>query len=463
MDTSSTIDFPSINPNDDGRRNMAEVASHRRAVDRAASWASVLAVALGLRLVAAAAVSWYARGQGKPCVFADTVIYWDLAGTIVEGRPYLVSQWGVPHYALRTPGYPLFLAACREVFGVSLPAVRVVQAVLGTLAVWLVARLVRVTVPGGPKIGWTVPMMAAGLAAVDPYVVGMSALVLSEAVFVPLMLAGLWGLASFWTTEGRSGPGRPVVVAILTGLAMGGAILVRPSWALFVPTILASWVIGIDRGNRGKALRAAVIVAMATAAILAPWWARNARVFGRFVPTALWVGASLYDGISPGATGASAMEFVDAPGVRALGESEQDAVFRDRSLAFAREHPGRVLGLALAKLGRFWSPWPNADTLRSPRVAVASAMVTLPVFALVAVGLWDRRRDARALVLLAGPLAYFCLLHLVFVSSIRFRIPGMVPAMGLAAVGLGRLRGRIGESGFSGRWKRGTGLRGRDS
>jgi len=273
-----------------------------------------------------------------------------------------------------------------------------------------------------------VPMMAAGLAAVDPYVVGMSALVLSEAVFVPLMLAGLWGLASFWTTEGRSGPGRPVVVAILTGLAMGGAILVRPSWALFVPTILASWVIGIDRGNRGKALRAAVIVAMATAAILAPWWARNARVFGRFVPTALWVGASLYDGISPGATGASAMEFVDEPGVRALGESEQDAVFRDRSLA-------------LAKLGRFWSPWPNADTLRSPRVAVASAVVTLPVFALVAVGLWDRRRDARALVLLAGPLAYFCLLHLVFVSSIRYRIPGMVPAMGLAAVGLGRLRG----------------------
>ena len=37
--------------------------------------------------------------------------------------------------------------------------------------------------------------------------------------------------------------------------------------------------------------------------------------------------------------------------------------------------------------------------------------------------------------LLAGPLFYFCALHLVFASSMRYRIPAEVPAMGLAAVG----------------------------
>ncbi len=179
-------------------------------------------------------------------------------------------------------------------------------------------------------------------------------------------------------------------------------------------------------------------MSLATAAILAPWWARNDRIFGRFVPTALWVGASLLDGIGPQATGASDMEFVNAPDVRSLGEVEQDAVFRVRSLAFAREHPGRVLELAWIKLGRFWSPWPNADTMRGRAVALGSALVTVPFFALMALGIWDRRRDFRALVLLAGPLAYFCLLHMVFVSSIRYRIPGEVPAMGLAAVGLER-------------------------
>lgn len=418
---------------------MAESADHPRAVDRAASWALVLAVALALRVVAAVAVSWYVRRKGTLCVFSDTQIYWDLAGTIVDGGPYQVSQWGVPHHALRTPGYPIFLAGCREAFGASLMAVRLVQAALGTLGVWLVGKLAGATVPGEKGAGWATPLIAAGLAAVAPYAVGMSALVLSEALFVPMMLAGLWGLATLWRPEDVP---RRSAVAVGTGLAMGAAILARPSWALFVPIALAAWILGVGRVGRVRAIRGALIVAAASAAILAPWWARNAGVFGRFVPTAMWVGASLYDGISPEATGASAMEFVDRPDVRALGEAEQDAVFRSRAIEFARAHPGRVLALAAIKLGRYWSPWPNAGSLRSTPIDLASAAVTLPAFALIALGAWDRRRDPRALVLLAGPLLYFCALHLVFVSSIRYRIPGEVPAMALAAVGLGRLAGR---------------------
>ena len=41
-------------------------------------------------------------------------------------------EWGdIPHFALRTPGYPLFLAACRSVLGDDPLGVRVVQAGLG--------------------------------------------------------------------------------------------------------------------------------------------------------------------------------------------------------------------------------------------------------------------------------------------------------------------------------------------
>jgi 4-amino-4-deoxy-L-arabinose transferase-like glycosyltransferase len=415
---------------------MARRTDQENGVERWGPLAVILLLALGLRLVAAVVVTSYVERKGTLCVFPDTAAYWELGRTIVDGDPYLIRQAGGPHYALRTPGYPLFLAGCRWAFGPSLLAVRVVQAVLGTLAVALVAGLTRETVGEGKNPGyWSRPLMAATLAAIEPYTVGTTALVLSEALFVPMMLAGLWGLARLWR-----GGGRPVVVALVTGLAMGAAVLVRPSWALFVPGAIGFWVAVAGRTDRGRAIRSAVLVAFGTALIMMPWWIRNERVLGRFVPTALWVGASLYDGISPTADGSSAMEFLDAPDVAPLGEVEQDADLRKRSIAFARANPGRVLELAFVKLGRFWSPWPNADTLQAPGVTAGSAVVTLPVFALLAVGLWDQRRDPRSLLVLAGPLAYFCVLHLVFVSSIRYRIPGEVPAMGLAAVGWDRIR-----------------------
>ena len=125
-------------------------------------------------------------------------------------------------------------------------------------------------------------------------------------------------------------------------------------------------------------------------------------------------------------------------------EQDQDVELTRRAVAFAREQPARALSLALVKLGRFWSPWPNAEGFRSPVLALVGAIVELPLFGLMVLGAWDRRRDLRTLALLAGPVLYFCALHLVFASSMRYRLPGEMPALGLAAIGWMRVRAQNG-------------------
>ena len=277
----------------------------------------------------------------------------------------------------------------------------------------------------------------------------MSSLILSEAVFEPLMLASLLGLAALWpdTSAGadvRPTGWRPRLVALGTGVAAGAAVLVRPSWALFVPGMLAAWIVASRRDRRSLAasMRGAVLCTIGVVAVMSPWWARNAQVFGRFVPTALWMGASLYDGLNPRATGASEMSFLGDPEIWPLDEQDQDAELTRRAIAFAREQPFRVLVLAAIKLGRYWSPWPNAEGFRSPVVAVGSSVVELPLFGLIAAGLWGRRRDPRAWVLLAGPLLYFCALHMAFASSMRYRIPAEMPGLVLAAIGWAKLTTR---------------------
>jgi 4-amino-4-deoxy-L-arabinose transferase-like glycosyltransferase len=392
--------------------------------------ARLVALGLALRLLAAFAVEWAARRKGSRCLFPDTNIYWELATSLRRGAPYEVSQWGVPHAALRTPGYPGFLAACQTLFGDSTLAARGVQAVIGAGCIVLVHRLVaRLTSGTAPAT------IAAALVAIDPWTVAISALLLSEALFVPWLLLSLWGLATLWTDPR---PRRWPLVALATGAAFGAGVLVKPSWALFPPVALAAWMIA--RRRRSTVIGASLVVVGVVLA-MAPWWVRNYRIYGRFVPTALWMGASLYDGLSPGATGASDMRFLETADVRVLDEVTQDAVLTRRASAFARSNPGQVLRLAGIKAGRYWSPWPNAENLRSPLAAIGGLIVTVPIYLLVLAGAWDRRHDPRALVLMLGPLLYFAALHMVFVSSVRYRIPGMVPALGLAGIGWSRIFG----------------------
>ncbi len=428
----------------------------RGALPRPPSMVSILAIALGLRVLAACLVQRYVQRGGSPrvCLFPDAEYYWYLARTIRQGAPYDIIEWGsIHHFALRTPGYPLFLAACQTIFGELPLAVRLVQAALGALVVWLVYQLTRRLAspaelePAGGRPGWTVPLIAAALAALNPYYIAMAELILSEAVFVPLMLLTLWGLAVLWSPASLTecsgthrGPRRAALTAMGTGATAGAAILTRPSWALFLPAVLLVWVLHAvhsrDVRCRKTAFQGAVLVVVGLVLTMSPWWARNARIYGRFVPTALWLGASLHDGLNPQATGASNMDFLADPALRALDEAGQNAELTRRAVDFARSNPRRVIELAAIKLGRFWSPWPDASEYRSAALAVASTLLVVPLYLLMLKGAWIRRHDVRALVLLAGPLLYFCALHLVFVSSIRYRIPGEPAALGLAAIGL---------------------------
>ena len=415
----------------------------------------VLEAALAARVLAACVVQWYVDHGPTPriCIFPDAEYYWALASTIREGTLYEIVEWGdIPHFALRTPGYPLFLALCRTVLGEHPMGVRLVQAGLGVVTVWLVYRLTRAVTgeqdheaAGQAERAhrrWPVPLIAAVLVSFHPYLIVMSVLILSEAVFVPIMLGALWGLAVLWKKPGagvraaehaRSPLQSASPAARRSWCGRRGPCSYRSCW---VAGVIAVW---LGRKRATGFVRDGFLIVLGLAVVMAPWWIRNAGLYGRFVPTALWMGASLYDGLNPRATGASDMSFLEEPEIWPLDELDQDAELTRRALEFVRAEPRRALELAVVKLARYWSPWPNAEGIRSPVVTVASALITVPLLGLLAVGLWHYRGDARAWVLLAGPLFYFCALHLIFASSMRYRVPAEAPAMGLAAAGLSQL------------------------
>ena len=178
-----------------------------------------------------------------------------------------------------------------------------------------------------------------------------------------------------------------------------------------------------------------------------PWWIRNARLSGRFVPTTLQVGASLYDGLNPRATGASNMNFVPdsveqlrrraAAGEGPLGvelEVEQDRCFRTAVWAFVRDNPATVAKLAAVKLVRTWNLWPNEPSFSAWPIRLAVLLSYVPVLVLGIIGAAGTIRRGWPYVLCWLPAVYFTLLHMIFVSSIRYRQPAM---LGLIVLGAG--------------------------
>jgi 4-amino-4-deoxy-L-arabinose transferase-like glycosyltransferase len=398
----------------------------------------LLGLALAVRL--AAGFYWQSRhpdGFGM----GDSDGYFTLGRAIAEGRPY--EYHGAQIF--RAPGYPLLLAPVLRLSDThAVLAARLENALLGTLAVagvwWLARQLF------GPRAA----LLAALLAALFPESVAASALVLSDTPFCALMLLqfGLWTAA--WKL-GRSAPAT-VFLALAAGLAAGAATLVRPSWLLFTPLAAMTAVLLANRrtdggGNprwRHLVIGTAMVAAMTL--VMAPWWRRSERLTGHFVPTTLQVGASLYDGLSEQATGAS-----DARPVAAFerlyrerhpaedGESAAEVEYRldwhlrDAALGWLGTQPRAALRLAGIKFLRVWNVWPNEASFSAWPVRLAVAVTYVPLLILGLLGAVRTFRRGWPYWLCWFPALYFTALHAVFVGSIRYRLPAMLGLIVLAA------------------------------
>jgi 4-amino-4-deoxy-L-arabinose transferase-like glycosyltransferase len=378
-------------------------------------------------------------------IMGDAQGYWDLGQRIADGQPYELYR----RYVLRMPGYPAFVAASIQVAKVlGVPErdhliARILMAGVGTLACGLVAWL------GWMLFDGPTGLLAAAITAIAPPLVGFSVILLSETLFAATLLVSLLCMARLVTLAGRGAAfGRLAVWSALTGLAVGAAVYVRPSWllvAICFAVLFAAWF-GRRRPLREGLALAAIVVALAYGSLV-PWAYRNHAVTGHWIWTTLWVGPSLYDGFNPQATGESNMEFFEQDRLMdRMTEFDVDHYYRDKAWQFVRDHPRKALGLTFDKIARFWMPWPNAPQFSglAPRLAIAIYFVPAVLAALC--GWMFGPRNYWGWVLTWGPILYFAAIHAVFLGSLRYRLPAEYPLCIAAAVGFRQIWMRFGRS-----------------
>ena len=433
-------------------------------------WSGLLAVFLAALVLRGA----FVLTRGPDLVWPDAQEYDAIARRLlVEG----VYQEDSSRQASRAPGYPVFLAGCYSLRLTDPRAVFALQALAGAAVCVVVVML------GRRMFDDRVGLLAGWIAALDPFAVYFTGTLLSETLFT-LGLAG-YVLLLLMMIEAQS-MRRSLGLAICAGALAGGITLLRSSFMLFPIFVVPFLAIVIWRRRAGAAcgevrerpqaeacatreaaspsaltpapvqmmpmtsgvlgFRYAMlwcVMALAMALVLTPWTVRNYRIFGRVIPTTLQVGESLYEAFSPYADGGPAMDRIDWPAVRGgpMGELDNNDFFKKAAVRYVREHPGRALELAVEKARRFWNVVPNHGPHRTSALVALSVAAVVPVYALAFVGV--ARWRGTAFWLLISPVAYFAVMHMVFVGSVRYRVPVM-PFLGiLAAAGalwLWRLR-----------------------
>ena len=341
------------------------------------------------------------------------------AQSIAAGDGYpdtVLAEPGSPT-ALRPPGYPFWLGAIYALSGDSVEAARVAGALLGTLSVLLVLLI------AGRLWDRRTALVAGGLAAVSPALVYVNGSLVSEQIFLPLMLGAVLVTLIAREADGR----RLLMLAGLAGALCGLAALTRVVGIVLVAAI----AIGLWR--RWSAI---AVAAVAAVLVVTPWVVRNNAVFDSFVPVATQEGFNLYGTYN--STSYNDGNFRLPPrlpevaplfGREGWDESRISSELGRRAREFAFEHPRYVLRVAWLNVRRTLRLADQPmDTIEYEQLGVPAGMRTpleigvVVMLLLAAAGAVSRRARVAPLFVWLVPLLLFIPVVL-FLATPRYRLP----------------------------------------
>jgi hypothetical protein len=213
----------------------------------------------------------------------DAPFYIELAWNWLKNRVYGFPINGVlTPVDMRTPGYPAFLAAIFAFAGNSPLAVMLVQAVVDVATCFIIALIAARFAAGRHR--QRVGIAALWLAALCPFTANYTAVVLTETLTIFLTALAILVLLHTEIGAGASDgfTGRSFFASpwLLGGIVVGLGTLVRPETPLILfaagLVLLAKWYRPPDWG---KLFRAGALMGIGLILPLAPWAARNWRVF----------------------------------------------------------------------------------------------------------------------------------------------------------------------------------------
>ena len=375
--------------------------------------------------------------------FSDALYYATQAQVLAEGGGFEHRDHDRPA-ADHAPLTQVSQAPTALLFGRSVLAQRLVQAVYGTFAVVAIALLAR-KVSGQDRVA----LWAGVVAALYPNLWANDAVIMAETLTV-LLVAVLLGAVYGYQDEPR---GR---WAVAVGAVAGLAALSRAELALlgilaFVPVVLPA------AGPWPRRLGHLALAGVAGGAVLAPWMVYNAGRFDEPVLISTNDGLTLigancdqqYDGPDPGLWDIACLPPGSFTEAQAQDQSVVNADYRHLAVEYARDNLGDLPRVAAVRVARTWGLYDPASMIRfsenegrEPPVGWAGFVSFWLLVPFAVGGAVLLRERGRTIWPLLSTFVVVTLISALFYGFLRFRAPAEVALVVLAAVAMAEVQDR---------------------
>ena len=270
-----------------------------------------------------------------PC--ADFQVY-HLAGK------HMADVWtlGTPgsYRCFFPPGQVFSLGVVYRIFNYSILAGQLLN------VAWMLITIVGIWYIGRKMFGEWVGRTAAMIVALLPSTIFGCMLLGAEVPETVWLVLALCFYVGFMDTRGS------LIAAILCGLCLGIGSYIRPTYIL-LPAIIGIHML-ISWSNRRRALVSAVLMGLATAAVILPWTYRNYCVTGGFVLMSSNGGGNLYSANNDEARGdytPSAWEYLYA---NSPDDLTLQRLGKQKAVEWIKANPQRFAWLSVRKFVGFW-------------------------------------------------------------------------------------------------------------
>jgi 4-amino-4-deoxy-L-arabinose transferase-like glycosyltransferase len=309
-------------------------------------------------------------------------------------------------------GYSLFLGVILGATGGSYTSVRLVQVLLGLLTIVVTSRITQLL------YGRKAAVIAAWLVALYPPLIYINGRILSETLFVALLMGSL---LLFLRSERDKVPWHYA----LAGALFGVACLVRSNLLPMV-ILIPAWLMAGPRGDISKKLWGTALSIITLGAIIIAPGLYFLATQGKFIPFATNAGQTFYGANNALADGGW-IQVLDhpellrdiAPEERASATGFSRAQYR-LGFRWIQEHPGNFVRLLPMKLANAWLPgFQTAEVGSNSRVAFVLQALSLGFVLVGAIAgrllIRPRQRDGILLIVLGA----YTFMSMVFYGNPR--------------------------------------------